>query len=54
MSVALTEVIKVWEILHVKDVGEIGFCDLVSAMEEVGIKIINDIPGHQPMQKVET
>ncbi len=39
----LTELIKVWNILHVKDTGEIGFCDLENALKEAGIKVINDI-----------
>ena len=42
--IKLTELIAVWDILHVKDVGEIGFCDLDSALESAGIIIINDIP----------
>ena len=43
----LTDVIKVWEILHVKDVGEIGFCDLEKAIDET-IGIENDISPCQP------
>ena len=43
----LTDVIRVWEIIHVKDVGELGFCDLENAIEEVvGLDI--DTPGCLP------
>ena len=29
----LSELVKIWEILHQKDTGSIGFCDLVKAIE---------------------
>ena len=38
----LSEIIKVWDILHVKDVGEVGFCDLQAAIEKV-MPVTNDI-----------
>lgn len=38
----LSEVIAIWDILHVKDVGEIGFCDLERAIEEVVGTLHND------------
>lgn len=44
----LTDVIKIWEILHVYDTGELGYADLENAIEEVGIDIENDVPGCQP------
>ena len=31
----LTEIMAVWEILHVKDVGDLGYCDLQDAIEKV-------------------
>lgn len=38
----LSDVIKIWEELHVKDTGELGFCDLQDAIEKIeGIE--NDI-----------
>ena len=38
----LTKAIQIWEGLHVKDTGEIGYCDLEKAIEAVdGIE--NDI-----------
>ncbi len=37
----LTDVIKVWEIIHVKDVGELGYCDLEKAIEKV-VGVEND------------
>ncbi len=42
----LTEVIAIWDILHVKDVGDLGYCDLQAAIEEVA-GIENDVPGAQ-------
>ncbi len=38
----LTEVIAIWDILHVKHVGDLGYCDLQDAIEEV-VGIENDI-----------
>lgn len=40
--VMLTDVQKIWELLHVRDTGELGFCDLEAAVDEV-IGIKNDI-----------
>ena len=31
----LSLVIKVWDLLHVKNTGDLGFCDLVKAVEDV-------------------
>ena len=44
----LTDVINVWECLHIKDTGELGFYDLQSAIAHV-IGIENDIPKTQPI-----
>ena len=46
--IKLTQLIKAWEELHVKDIGEIGFCDLDRALTNAGIVIQNDIPIEQP------
>ena len=43
----LTEVIKIWDELHIKDPGEIGFCDLERAIDKV-VGIENDINPCQP------
>ena len=43
----LTEVMEVWELLHVKHVGDLGCCDLEQAIEEV-IGIENDVPRYPP------
>lgn len=43
----LSDVIKVWDELHVKDVGELGYCDLEKAVECV-VGIDNDIDTEQP------
>lgn len=43
----LSELIKVWDILHQGDLGELGFCDLANAIEAtVGLQ--NDIALCQP------
>jgi len=43
----LTKVIEVWDSLHVKNVGELGYCDLEKAIEDaVGIE--NDVDASQP------
>ena len=43
----LTDVIKIWDVLHVKDVGELGYCDLEKAVEDI-VGIENDVPGCPP------
>jgi len=43
----LSEVIRIWERLHIKDTGELGFCDLADAIEEV-VGLANDISEYQP------
>jgi hypothetical protein len=43
----LTDVIKVWDELHVKDTGELGYCDLESAIEKV-CGVDNDVDASQP------
>lgn len=30
----LSKLVEIWEILHRRDTGDIGFCDLVNAVEE--------------------
>ena len=43
----LTKVIAVWDELHIKDTGELGYSDLEKAIEKVdGIE--NDVPQEQP------
>ena len=43
----LTTVINLWDRLHKKDIGELGFCDLADAIEaEVGLE--NDICPNPP------
>ena len=43
----LSEVIAIWDKLHIKDIGELCFFELADAIEEVA-GIVNDIPGCQP------
>jgi len=47
--VKLSKVIEIWEELHQKDTGEIGYCDLEKAIESVdGIE--NDMTSEQPKE----
>lgn len=48
--ILLSEVIKVWDLLHTKDTGELGFCDLEGAVDTV-IGIKNDIPPEDKINK---
>ena len=41
-KVKLSEIIAVCEILHAKNIGDVGFCDLQNALENVGVEIEND------------
>ncbi len=38
----LTDVIAVWDELHVRDVGDIGFCDLEKALDRI-VGVHNDV-----------
>lgn len=40
--IKLSVLIKIWDVLHLKSTGEIGFCDLCDAIEASGIVIQND------------
>jgi len=44
----LSEVIRVWEHLHHKDTGDVGFADLERAIRHSGIEVENDISPCQP------
>ena len=43
----LSEVIAIWDIVHTRDTGELGYCDLEKAIEKV-VSIENDVPGSPP------
>ena len=43
----LSDVMKVWEIVHTQDTGSVGFCDVERAIDMV-VGIENDIPSEQP------
>jgi len=45
----LSDVIKVWDILHVRDTGELGFCDLERAIDAV-VGTQNDCKNLQEIQ----
>ena len=48
----LTKIIAIWDILHKKGTGELGFSDLLGAIEGIeGIE--NDISPEQPLAKEE-
>lgn len=46
-TVKLSDVIAVWDIIHVNNVGELGFCDLEHALDEV-VGVENDCLVPQP------
>jgi len=43
----LSEVIAIWDILHQKNTGELGFNDLVAAAETATGTVVNDL-GYRP------
>ena len=43
--VKLSVLVATWDILHVKDTGDVGFCDMVNAIESSGIVVENDLRG---------
>lgn len=44
----LTDVIKIWDKLHLKDTGDIGYSDLEKAIGEI-VGLENDVPVSQPV-----
>jgi len=40
--IKLSEVIKIWDLIHVKDIGELNYCDLYNAVEKVVGEVEND------------
>ena len=46
----LSKLIEAWEILHQKDTGEMGFCDMVDALEAVGVDVENDCKSLELLQ----
>lgn len=45
----LTNVIAIWDELHTKDTGEIGYYDFESIIEKI-VGIENDVDASQPRQ----
>ncbi|KKL07931.1 hypothetical protein LCGC14_2581020 [marine sediment metagenome] len=43
----LSTLIKLWDVLHLHDTGDLGFCDLADVVEEV-MGLENDISPLQP------
>lgn len=43
----LSDIIKIWEIIHTRDTGDLGFCDLEKAIDEI-VGVIDDISPCQP------
>lgn len=50
MKMKLTDVIGIWDILHTRDVGELGYCDLEKAVEAV-VGVEDDISSCRPSYK---
>ncbi len=48
----LTDIIKVWDIIHVHDIGELGYCDLERAIEKI-VGVENDINPCNEIELVE-
>jgi hypothetical protein len=48
--VKLTQLIEVWDILHRNDTGDLGFCDMVQAVEDVA-GVENDIDPELPQEQ---
>lgn len=46
----LTDVMRIWDILQSKNCGELGYCDIESAIEAV-VGIQEDIRKEQPTNK---
>lgn len=46
----LSDVIKIWDKLHLKDTGDLGFSDLDNAISKV-VGVENDISPCQPIQE---
>ena len=40
----MSQLVAAWELLHVKNTGDIGFCDLEAALELAGVELENDVP----------
>lgn len=51
--IVLTDVIKIWEELNIKDTGDIGFCDLEKAIDKI-CSVKNDIDAEQPNEEKQT
>ena len=47
----LTDIIKIWDELHIKNTGELNYCDLEKAIEKI-VGLENDINPCQPKTKV--
>ena len=48
-SIKLSSLVRAWELLHVRELGSLGFCDLENDLEQSGVKIVNDINTQQPV-----
>jgi len=47
----LSEISAVWDILHTKDTGDVGYCDLEEAVGQV-VEIENNIPNCLPQKQI--
>jgi len=48
----MSQLVRAWELLHVKNTGDIGFCDLEAALELAGVELENDVPTERPKAPV--
>ena len=46
-SMLMSQLVAAWDLLHVKNTGDIGFFDLAAALELAGVELENDLPGNQ-------
>lgn len=51
--VMLSELIAAWDILHLKNTGDIGFCDFELALQQGGVDVCNDCAQEQPEEAEE-
>lgn len=45
--IKLSTLIKAWEQVHLRDTGDLGFCDFERALAAAGVDVVNDIEDQQ-------
>lgn len=46
--IKLSTLIKAWEQVHLRDTGDLGFCDFEQALVDAGVEVVNDCSEDQP------